>query len=77
MAPGYVGPTDYYFGGGASVSTYNKGLVFDVFSTITIDSVTIYPSDTGNVDVQIIDVLGTSYYNNSISVPGPILPMVL
>ncbi len=72
MAPGYVGPIDYYFGGGASVSTYNKGLVFDVFSTITIDSVTIYPSDTGNVDVQIIDVLGTTYYNNSISVPGPI-----
>ena len=72
MAPGYVGPSDYFFGGGGSVSTYNKGLVFDVFSSITIDSVTVYPSDTGNIDVQIIDVLGTSYYSNSISISGPI-----
>ena len=72
MAPGYVGPSDYFFGGGGSVSTYNKGLVFDVFSSITIDSVTVYPSDTGNIDVQIIDVLGSSYYSNSISISGPI-----
>ena len=43
-----------------------------MFSSITIDSVTVYPSDTGNIDVQIIDVLGTSYYNNSISISGPI-----
>ena len=46
--------------------------MFDVFNDITIDSVTIYPSDTGTVGIIIQSVLGSTVYNGSYTITAPV-----
>ena len=45
--------------------------MFDVYIDLTIDSVTIYPSDTGTAGIIIQSVLGSTVYNGSIH-KGPV-----
>ena len=56
LAPGNIGATNNTFGGGGYYNFFTEGLMFDVFNDLTIDSVTIYPSDTGTVGIIIQSV---------------------
>ena len=47
----HLGPPTNQFGTGADFSNFADGLVFDAFIDIVLDSVTIYPADTGMVSV--------------------------
>ena len=49
LAPGNIGPANNNFGGGGYYNFFTDGLLFDVYNDLTIDSVTIYPSDTGTL----------------------------
>ena len=46
--------------------------MFDVFNDMTIDSVTIYPSDTGTIGIIIQSLLGSTVYNGSYTITAPV-----
>ncbi len=48
-----VGPTDTTIGNGGDYTFYTEGLVFDVFNQVILQSVTVYPSDTGTIVVNV------------------------
>jgi hypothetical protein len=72
LAPGNMGAANNNFGSGGYYNFFTDGLMFDVYTDLTIDSVTIYPSDTGTVGIIIQSVLGSTVYNGSYSISGPI-----
>ena len=47
-------------------------MLFDVYNDLTIDSVTIYPSDTGTVGIIIQSILGSTIYNGTYTINAPI-----
>ena len=67
-----MGAANNNFGSGGYYNFFTDGLMFDVYTDLTIDSVTIYPSDTGTVGIIIQSVLGSTVYNGSYSISGPI-----
>ena len=72
LAPGNMGPNGNSFGSGGYYNFFTEGLLFDVFTDLTIDSVTIYPNDTGTVGIIIQSVLGSTIYNGSYTINSPI-----
>lgn len=54
--PKRVGAEDNAIGNGGSYSFYPDGLLFDVQQDIIIDSVLIYPDDSGSVSVVVRDI---------------------
>ena len=72
LAPGNIGAANTNFGGGGYYNFFTEGLMFDVFNDMTIDSVTIYPSDTGTVGIIIQSVLGSTVYNGSYITTAPV-----
>ncbi len=57
LALNTLGPLDNTDGTGAQYSNYIDGLIFDVFREMTIDSVDVYPADTGDVVIVVFDDL--------------------
>ena len=52
-----VGPVDNTFGGGSDfndVNNINRGLLFDVFKEFTLDSLIVYPDNSGSVTVNVV-----------------------
>ena len=72
LAPGNMGPANNTFGGGGYYNFFTDGLLFDVYNDLTIDSVTIYPSDTGTIGIIIQSVLGSTVYNGTYTISAPI-----
>ena len=72
LAPGNIGPANNTFGGGGYYNFFTDGLLFDVYTDLTIDSVTIYPSDTGTIGIIIQSVLGSTVYNGTYTINAPI-----
>ena len=72
LAPGNMGAANNTFGGGGYYNFFTDGLLFDVFADLTIDSVTIYPSDTGTVGIIIQSVLGSTIYNGTYTITAPV-----
>jgi hypothetical protein len=72
LAPGNIGATNNTFGGGGYYNFFTEGLMFDVYSDLTIDSVTIYPSDTGTVGIIIQSILGSTLFNGAYTITAPV-----
>jgi hypothetical protein len=72
LAPGNMGAASNTFGGGGYYNFFTEGLMFDVYNDLTIDSVTIYPSDTGTVGIIIQSVLGSTVFNGSYTITAPV-----
>jgi hypothetical protein len=72
LAPGNMGATNNTFGGGGYYNFFTEGLMFDVYSDLTIDSVTIYPSDTGTIGVIIQSILGSTIFNGTYTITAPV-----
>ncbi|RPG82318.1 MAG: T9SS C-terminal target domain-containing protein, partial [Crocinitomicaceae bacterium TMED135] len=72
LAPGNIGAANTNFGGGGYYNFFTEGLMFDVFNDMTIDSVTIYPSDTGTIGIIIQSLLGSTVYNGSYTITAPV-----
>ena len=72
LAPGNMGAVNNTFGGGGYYNFFTDGLLFDVYSDMTIDSVTIYPSDTGTVGIIIQSILGSTIFNGTYTINAPI-----
>ena len=72
LAPGNMGATNNTFGGGGYYNFFTEGLMFDVYNDLTIDSVTIYPSDTGTVGIIIQSVLGSTIFNGNYTITAPV-----
>ena len=72
LAPGNIGAVNNTFGGGGYYNFFTDGLLFDVYSDMTIDSVTIYPSDTGTVGIIIQSILGSTIFNGTYTINAPI-----
>ena len=72
LAPGNMGAANTNFGGGGYYNFFTEGLMFDVYNDLTIDSVTIYPSDTGTVGIIIQSILGSTVYNGSYTITAPV-----
>ena len=72
LAPGNMGAVNNTFGGGGYYNFFTDGLLFDVYSDMTIDSVTIYPSDTGTVGIIIQSILGSTIFNGTYTITAPI-----
>ena len=72
LAPGNIGATNNTFGAGGYYNFFTDGLLFDVYNDLTIDSVTIYPSDTGTVGIIIQSILGSTIYNGTYTINAPI-----
>ena len=71
LAPGNMGPVNNTFGGGGYYNFFTEGLMFDVYNDLTIDSVTIYPSDTGTVGIIIQSILGSTLFNGTYTITTP------
>jgi hypothetical protein len=72
MNPGNMGPSDNTIGSGGGYNFYNEGVVFDVTNPITLDSVTVYPTDTGFIELNIGNVIGANLYTNLFHITDPI-----
>lgn len=68
-----LGPVDNTSGTGAQYNNYVDGLIFDVYRDITIDSVDVYPSDTGDVVVIVFDDIG-GFIGSSTATVNPATP---
>lgn len=55
----FVGPPNNTFGGGSNYTFYADGLVFDVFSTVTLTAVDCYPNGAGDIVINLLDAAGT------------------
>ncbi|MBX7242590.1 MAG: T9SS type A sorting domain-containing protein [Bacteroidia bacterium] len=53
-----VGKPDDTGPGFNTTGNVNSGLVFDTFNPLTIDSVTVYPTSSGTMSVNVFDALG-------------------
>lgn len=59
-----VGPADNSIGASANFASVGvQGMLFDVFTTLTLDSVAVYPNDTGTVYVELTDASNTTIIN--------------
>jgi|GEM_PF-988174 len=65
QVPGRVGPLDNTIGGGGNYTFFGDGVVFDVLTDIILDSVTVYPFDTGWVVINLVDPAGTTIATDS------------
>lgn len=69
-----LGPLDNTDGTGTQYTNFVDGLVFDVFRDMTIDSVDVYPQDTGDVVIVVLDdnsnMVGTSMATVMPAIPG-------
>ena len=72
LAPGNMGAANNTFGGGGYYNFFTEGLVFDVYNDLTIDSVTIYPSDTGTIGIIIQSILGSPIFNGTYTITSPV-----
>ena len=72
MTSGNIGAINNTFGGGGYYNFFTEGLMFDVYDDITIDSVTIFPSDTGTIGIIIQNILGSAIYNGTYTITSPI-----
>ena len=72
LAPGNIGATNNTFGGGGYYNFFTEGLLFDVYSDMTIDSVTIYPDDTGTIGIIIQSLLGSTIFNGTFTISAPV-----
>jgi hypothetical protein len=72
LAPGNIGAANNTFGGGGHYNFFTEGLMFDVYNDLTIDSVTIYPSDTGTVGIIIQSILGSTVFNGNYTISAPL-----
>lgn len=56
-----VGPADNTIGSGSNFTSVGvQGMLFDVFTDITLDSVSVYANDTGTVYVELSDASNTT-----------------
>jgi uncharacterized repeat protein (TIGR01451 family) len=65
-----IGPVDNTFGGGASYTAFQDGLVFDATGAFILDTVTVYPTAAGDVVVNLKDSSGTLIATATVSVAG-------
>ena len=72
LAPGNMGAINNTFGGGGYYNFFTEGLLFDVYSDLTIDSVTIFPDDTGTVGIIIQSILGSAIFNGTYTITSPV-----
>lgn len=66
-----IGPEDNTFGSGGNYSIMSEGLVFDVLQTLVIDTVFVYPANSGTVVINILDGANNPVGTVSVAVPGP------
>ena len=66
---GNIGRNDINNGG--FYNFYGEGLILEVYNTISLDSVTVYPADTGFVEILLYDIIGSPLYTDlyHISIP--------
>lgn len=55
-----MGPASNSIGSGANYTSMGQGLVFDVYNSVTLDSVTVYPNSTGNVVINLVNSSGST-----------------
>jgi PKD repeat protein len=60
MTQGHLGPRDNQFGGGSDFASLAEGLVWDALVDVVIDSVRVYPADTGIVKLVLYNGAGTA-----------------
>lgn len=63
-----VGPQDNTIAGGSNYTYYPDGLVFDVITNVTIDSVFVYPNGPGNVVINILDASNATIHTVTVPV---------
>lgn len=62
----YTGAPSPSIGGGSFHTTSNQGLIFDVFSPVYLDSVTVYPNVNKNLTIELKDASGTVIQNTTV-----------
>ena len=70
----HVGPPDNNFGGGWTSSYFSnsRGLKFDAYANITIDSIRVYPDNaSGNITITLEDNGGNTITTKTINIPTP------
>ena len=60
-----VGPVNNTFGGGGNSTNLSRGLVFQALTGLMLDSVSFYPSSTGNVVINLVDVATSGTVNTA------------
>ncbi len=50
-----AGPVNNSIGGGGNFNQFNRSMIFHTYANITIDTVYVYPSSTGNVRINLVD----------------------
>jgi hypothetical protein len=76
LAPGNIGAPTNNFGAGSGGfdNLFPNGLVFNVYSDLTIDSVTIYPDGPGTIQIKIVNIIGATIYSNFYTIGQNINP---
>jgi len=69
---GNMGAISPGFNSGNYSSSFPSGLIFDVYERMFIDSVTIYPSGEGTIDIVIENGYGNIIYNGIYTISNPI-----
>ena len=74
LAPGNIGAPTNNFGAGSGGfdNLFPNGLVFNVYSDLTIDSVTIFPDGPGTIEIKIVNIIGATIYSGSHTIVAPI-----
>tara|TARA_Y100000782_G_C10189046_1_gene269146 strand:- start:2399 stop:6958 length:4560 start_codon:yes stop_codon:yes gene_type:complete len=63
-----IGAPDTSIGTNSNYTYYTSGMYFDVFENIVIDSITVYPNDTGIVYIEVEDNSGNVVATSSAAV---------
>jgi len=76
LAPGNIGAPTNNFGAGSGGfdNLFPNGLVFNVYSDLTLDSVTIYPDGPGTIQIKIVNIIGATIYSNFYTIGQNINP---
>ncbi len=72
-----AGPANNLFGFGGTYTNFVDGMVFDVNTPLTIDSVTVYVGSTGNVIVNLTNNIGTILQSDTTLITNAIGPQKL
>ena len=72
VTQGNIGAINPGFNSGNYISSFPSGLIFDFYERMFIDSVTIYPSGEGTINIVIENRYGNIIYNDIYTISNPI-----
>jgi hypothetical protein len=74
LEPGNIGAPNNNFGTGSGGfdNLFPNGLAFNVYSDLTLDSVTIFPDGPGTIQIKINNIIGATIYSGFYTIVAPI-----